>query len=455
MASALYRRQLKGLCSTKETLDRAKSILDLALVRTGHGTGFSGNTATLPAVAAYLASEQLGANEVSLNTAAVSACVQPRVFEDILKRVRKAIQFDDDNQEQRNHSGNVPYQRLIASHALRNAQNAVEWMEEAEAALPRVDMMKDRYGEDAVRCGVFLWVCELMEYTVSIKAFCINYNVTSRTLKIITGTLDRYCGDVADRIRSALPQLHSSQLAATSATSSKCPNTRTKASPQKSPIKSAMKGNAPAQESTPSRTPTRKRAVMFSQPTRDLDETDDASFPETPTKKRRIDTPASIVGRTGTSISPAKRMRATARGNEDAHVAAFHAAMTGQAPQTSSPAKPPRPVPLLDRVTGIQAFPRDAELSTPTRPRSLRSATSTTDIDSSAQSPAISTPTRSALPASAPKRPRRRYRPVFLDQQQWLAQDPRVERIWADAATHRSRMIELYGHPFMCNGTTV
>ena len=58
MAPALYQQQLKGLCSTQQTFARAKSILNLSSLRTGHGTGFAGNTPTLHAVAAYLASEQ-------------------------------------------------------------------------------------------------------------------------------------------------------------------------------------------------------------------------------------------------------------------------------------------------------------------------------------------------------------------------------------------------------------
>jgi len=58
MASALYQQQLKGVCLTQETFERAKSILNLSSLHTGHGTGFPGNTASLPAVAAYLASEQ-------------------------------------------------------------------------------------------------------------------------------------------------------------------------------------------------------------------------------------------------------------------------------------------------------------------------------------------------------------------------------------------------------------
>jgi len=81
------------------------------------------------------------------------------------------------------------------------------------------------------------------------------------------------------------------------------------------------------------------------------------------------------------------------------------------------------------------------------RPHTLHLSTSTMNVGCTAKSSVAVTPTRSALQASASARPRRRYYPVFLDQQQWLARDQRVERIWADAATHCSNMVELYVHP--------
>ncbi|KIM59826.1 hypothetical protein SCLCIDRAFT_125474 [Scleroderma citrinum Foug A] len=414
MASTLYQQQLKGLCLSQETFERAKSILNLVSLRTGHGTGFAGNTATLPAVAAYLASEQLGTNEVTLNTAAVSACVQRRVFEDFLKKVRKAIQFDGDDQEQLDASGVVTYQSLVASHVPQDALDAVEWMEEAEEALPGAVMLKDRHGTTSVKCAVFSWVCDLIQvrfpHSVANNEICAAYNVPLRTLKSIANTLDLHCGDIADRIRSGLPH----QSTGSSATPSKSyPNTRlqVQASLKKSPTKSAMKGKSREQELTPSKTPSQKRAVVFSRSIRSSDDMDDdVSFPATPTKKRRVDSSANVTSQAGIATTPRKRTtRAT---DEDTAIAAFHAAVTGRASNVSSPA---RPVPPLPRLLGTRTTPGDADPSTP-RP-------------------------------SASARPRRRYYPVFLDQQQWLARDQRVERIWADAVTHCSQMVELYGHP--------
>jgi len=112
-----------------------------------------------------------------------------------------------------------------------------------------------------------------------------------------------------------------------------------------------------------------------------------------------------------------------------------------------SPARPAQPVPSLLHLLNTHTTPDDADPSTPRRPRTLRPSTSTgMNVGSPAKSSVVATPTRSALQASASVRPRRQYYPVFLGQQQWLARDQRVEWIWADAATHCSKMVESYGH---------
>jgi len=166
------------------------------------------------------------------------------------------------------------------------------------------------------------------------------------------------------------------------------------------------------------------------------------SFPATPTK---IDSPANVTGQAGVATSP--RNRTTRATDEDTAMAAFHAAITGQASHVSSPARPAQPEPSLLRLLNTYTTtPDDADPSTPRRPRTLRPSTSTMNVDSPAKSSVVATPTRSALQVSASVRPWRRYYPVFLGQQQWLARDQRVEWIWTDAATHCSKMVELYGH---------
>lgn len=57
--AALQRNQLDRLCSSSDTLEKANSILRLANAKTRQGSGFVvKNTIAIPAVCAYLASEQ-------------------------------------------------------------------------------------------------------------------------------------------------------------------------------------------------------------------------------------------------------------------------------------------------------------------------------------------------------------------------------------------------------------
>jgi hypothetical protein len=49
---------------------------------------------------------------------------------------------------------------------------------------------------------------------------------------------------------------------------------------------------------------------------------------------------------------------------------------------------------------------------------------------------------------AASLRPNRRFRPVFLDYQQWFSRDSQLEREWNAAEAHKRKMIALYGHPF-------
>ena len=86
---------------------------------------------------------------------------------------------------------------------------------------------------------------------------------------------------------------------------------------------------------------------------------DDVSLPATPTKKRRIDSPANVNGRAGIATSPRKcTMKAR---DEDAVMAAFHAAITGPASHAWSP----QPIPSLPRLLNTHTTPDDADPSTP------------------------------------------------------------------------------------------
>jgi hypothetical protein len=186
MAAQLHRKQLKTLCSSTETLDKALSLLRLVTAKTGPGSGFVVNPGAVPSVCAYLASERyatyfqmffilavmdfmtvnrLNAGEVSLNAAAIAACVTQAAFSDILKTVRAALGTEDQG-----HATNVTYETLVSAHRIHPQEYAVACMEDTEAGLPRVDILKKRHGANVVSCAVFYWVSQLLEVRLTLSA---------------------------------------------------------------------------------------------------------------------------------------------------------------------------------------------------------------------------------------------------------------------------------------------
>ncbi|KIJ19489.1 hypothetical protein PAXINDRAFT_69471 [Paxillus involutus ATCC 200175] len=402
MAAQLHRKQLKTLCSSTETLDKALSLLRLVTARTGPGSGFVVNPGAVPSVCAYLASERLNAGEVSLNAAAIAACVTQAAFSDILKTVRAALGTEDQG-----HATTVTYETLVSAHRIHPQEYAVACMEDTEA--------------------------------VQERSLCQTYGVSSKAFRSVVNTIDKECDPIADQIKSHLLQVRSSTQTSTSSTDPNRFPTSTPTSPPKSPRKSALKTRSSTRDlTTPSKTPSNKRGVVFSRHTLDDNDDDDSTpFPETPTrKKRRIDT--SSPTKPSANTSSAKRSHQST----PAAIAAFHAAMSGSIPKLPRMKNGHVQVPLGNESTSQEAGP-----STPRRPRTramdLQAAVTPMQVDqqlSPSRSQAQSSPTRHA--------PRRRFRPIFLEQQQWCARDPKVERMWADAAMHRDKMTEIHGHPF-------
>jgi hypothetical protein len=240
---------------------------------------------------------------------------------------------------------------------------------------------------------------------------CEAHGVPLPALKSIVKALDKECDAVADRVKSQLQKINPSN------TSSKL-RTRPHASPQKSPSKSAMKSKL--LDRTPVKPLTLKRAVVFSNDI--LDDSDDIPFPETPSKKRRVQSPS----KPGPSVSPTKRV--TASQGATSSTAAFELAMKGVS------------TPRHERQKSIGGT--HSPLPGPSTPRRTRTRTSRPAEEPEAMEV-------DEQPVEAPEPPvRRRFRPVFLDQQQWCSRDPKLSKTWDAAVEHRTQMMRLYLHPF-------
>lgn len=57
----------------------------------------------------------------------------------------------------------VTYKTLVSVYCIHPREEARACMEDAEAALPHVGILKENHGANVLSCAVFYWVCQLME----------------------------------------------------------------------------------------------------------------------------------------------------------------------------------------------------------------------------------------------------------------------------------------------------
>ncbi|KAF9231421.1 hypothetical protein BU15DRAFT_82419 [Melanogaster broomeanus] len=253
-------------------------------------------------------------------------------------------------------------------------------MEDTEAGLPRIDILKDRNDANVVLCAIFYWVAQVLE------------------------------------IKSPLLEIRRSTQAATSTSTNpgRFPSS-TLTSPQRFPTKSALKATARMRDLlTPSKTPSNKRGVVFSNDTLNDHDDDSSFFPEAPTKKRRVDSLSPTKPSAGTSS--ARRLAEP----EPAAMAAFHAAAS---------------------VGDVSASP-DVGLSTPHRLHTRPTAASMT-VEHQASS--------SRSRAQAQPLPSRPAPAGAFVQSSSTCNSGALERIWADVEMHRNETAEMagfHGHPF-------
>ncbi|KAG2352594.1 hypothetical protein BDR07DRAFT_1615638 [Suillus spraguei] len=362
----------------------------------GHGTGYLvAHPNALPGICAYLASEELNNNEVSQKAAVASACISQNDFTKALNIVRQAL-----DSVGKQHTRGLNYRSLIDTYRVVPAEEALEWMREAESSIPKVDMLRTRYKASTVTCAIFYWICQVIEVQgVQEKSLCQNYSVHLPGFKSVIKALDKNC---AIETPNSLFYLA-----------------------QKSPSKSAMK--AKSQDVTPAKPLALKRAVVaFSHST--IDDIDDTLLPETPTKRRRVESPSKL----GASISPTKRTMAPQRTTHS--ITPFEQAIRGN----STPRHEQQQLAFPIAISGGPHSP----LPGPSTPRRTRNYPSRLVEESAA----MEVNQQRLEPAELPVR--KRFRPVFLDQQQWRSRDPKLAKIWDAAVEHRTQMMRLYAHPF-------
>ncbi|RDX42622.1 hypothetical protein OH76DRAFT_1391595, partial [Lentinus brumalis] len=416
---------LKQLCSdgdelNVDTFEKAKSVLNTAKLKTGSGSGYElGEGAIgLPAICAYIAAEQLGDINITEKVAQNASCLKPRLFKTTLNTVRSALAAAEAATSPKKAPIRVSYRSLVDEYRLGRPGIVTEWMVKAENTFMRNLEMRRKYGRvyDAVTIAIFCWTLRVMQ--VCLKRFDIDtlredHSVSKDQFEEITDALHEVCKSVERSIKDDMASLKAGVRPSRAPTVSPAkPRTTKEATippplpppaptPSRSLLRSPSKSSlrAPSADLSPTKTPSHKRKVAFDGPIDEEDEEFDALA--TPSKRQKFS-------------SPIKPLTATPRSSS--RIAAVLAARVAE-----------------DEPSPFGA----AGPSTPRRPRAMPSEPSSAHSNRSVRSfrshagSAPSTPSkRMTLPTvrEEPEVPRRRCRPVFAEQQQWLKGDARLER---------------------------
>jgi hypothetical protein len=183
------------------------------------------------------------------------------------------------------------------------------------------------------------------------------------------------------------------------------------ATPRRSPIKPALRA-LPTKDS-PQKRKAEESQQAHDEVTSDLDLLDTLMEPETPIKKRRLESPSETLQPTFPPVASSSRVTLDTDGDRSRDVL-------------------PKPVGVV----------HEAIVNPVTPHASTHQDDGSMDVDANAEPPSSSDESEDEIP------PPRRFRPVYLDHKQWFSRDPRLNRIWKQAEKQKRDMVQLHGHPF-------
>ncbi|KAJ7105490.1 hypothetical protein C8R43DRAFT_1046553 [Mycena crocata] len=280
----------------------------------------------------------------------------------------------------------LTHKALLQSHCPKFLPGAIQFMDNLEAQVMEQLPEEDSSSDDDITLAVFMSICNVIEgqRLFHASSFAENYETNEKNIHGLNRIIKTICGR---DVGNKIREDYNKAAAAKSAS----------VSPRKSPSK--------PQRVLPTRDSPQKRKVTFPDPEGDL------LIPDSPTKRQKVAASSSLV--TLESIRQTRSM-------------------------SSSPTKPV-PAPSTPRRTqrlAMSPSKSPAKLpATPNRPSKL----SAMDIDD----PLSSSEEEDYEPA-----PRRRFRPVFRDQQQWAMGDPRIAKLTEEALARHNSLVKRYGVPF-------
>ncbi|KAK2465414.1 hypothetical protein APHAL10511_002768 [Amanita phalloides] len=406
---------LNNMNLNPETLELAKAMLREATVKTKPGSGFElgSRTTGLPAICAYIACQRLKTNELTRKTTQIASCLKDADFEKAFHIVEAAIGGN------RPSSSKVASYKSICSDYNANESQLAPFFRQTEHALLRID---GRYNSERmveVRYSIFFWVYYLWKSeNVSPKQFSDDNKLSYKTFKAIVTTLEAKC----KTLRAKIIERAKSQTNSPTKTMS-TPSNRSRL---KQPLR-----DLPSRDFLQKRRLTSpERATLTDQPT--LDNLTARPFPETPTKKRKLEntssdipqkpaisTPLKSILRTsprkGSTISTPSRVKLDVTRFEREDTPGSDVEIGSGALPAPSFARGQSP-PSDGSASGIEPDSAD-ELDIDN--------SMIDDVGSFLSSPSKHRTSTKAGPASI-----RRFRPVYLDLKQWKTLDPRLQAIY-------------------------
>ncbi|KAJ7780743.1 hypothetical protein DFH07DRAFT_1022698 [Mycena maculata] len=381
-------KAIADLCYDQKTKEEALRLYRLADRQTAVGSGFDlgEDRSALPAVCAYIASQNLNNTNVTIEAAQIASCQRMLKFKKLCEHVQKALAARRPARRKP-----LAYKSLLQDDCTDVSVAAVgDWMDKVEILVREKlqDDEDDTRSDDEVTLAVFIAVCKIVSGH-RLQSLEEKYNTcNAASMTQLAKVIKAVCGRAMEaEIRDA----YTTALSATVKTAS--------SSPRKSPAKPARV--------LPSRDSPQKRKVTFP----DDAEDDGANTPDSPSKKQKVTQAAAALAK-------------------------VEAIRTRTRSMSSSPTKPP-PALSTPRKVGRPASPSKS----PTKPRAPATPSRVVKL------PIDDPPSSSDEDDYAPP-PRRRFRPVFRDQTQWALRDPRLAKLARAADEHTKRMIKRYGLPF-------
>ncbi|THH14536.1 hypothetical protein EW146_g5806 [Bondarzewia mesenterica] len=438
-----HEEQINRLCSRGDVQTKAFSLYNTLRTTTALGSGYDLGPAAqgLPSICSFIASQDVGSDDVSETVARTAACLNQRVWRNALKTARAALEAYAQRTKYTQSAVMSNYRELVDKYKIGRPARVASWMIEVEETLVgspayRRSCSKLNVVSLDVKITVFFWlsrVLNLKQVKPQPEPFLDEYGVDIKTFTLLSKLADKACSALRARIEGTIAELRA-RGTTTSPSKPSTPGIKRHPSTQNSPTKSALRDT---QSATPSQGT--KRKVAFSDPSisgNSDDEDDEVYVPESPSKRQKLSSP-------------------------------YKTPKTLTAQEIYKYPMPPPPPELV--MSSSKPALEDVEMGGPeSGPEFLQHvagpSTSRSISQSNADGPTYMYRTRASNRTEEIDFPsfddeeqvqdddnlpfHRRFRPVLLSYAQWEKRAPRLEEESAIAQKKMQDMVRKWGHPF-------